>query len=174
MAFNQCYLFPRLSEEVERARRLGSELNVLAIDLDHFKQVNDQHGHAAGDRVLQSFADRVRATVRLSDVLIRRGGDEFLLIMPNLPQRQVHIAAERIRHTMAQTPLDAGEGLPGLQQTISIGAARWVGQESPRSLETRADTALYEAKRRGRDQVVIGGEPAIIRSREVNKPEKSG
>jgi diguanylate cyclase (GGDEF)-like protein len=160
MAFNQRYLFPRLNEEVERARRLGTELNVLCMDLDHFKRVNDQHGHTAGDRVLQGFADRVRSMVRLSDVLIRRGGDEFVLIMPNLPQRQVHVAAERIRHGMARDPLDAGEQRR-LTQTVSIGAARWDGRESPRELEARGDGALYEAKRRGRNRVVLAGEPSL-------------
>jgi two-component system cell cycle response regulator len=160
MAFNRRYLFPRLNEEVERARRLGSELNVLAIDLDHFKRVNDQHGHAVGDQVLQGFADRVRSTVRLSDVLVRRGGDEFVLILPDLPQRQVHVAAERIRHAMASAPLEAGE--LRLTQTVSIGAARWDSKESTRQLEARADRALYEAKHRGRDQVVLAGDPAVV------------
>jgi diguanylate cyclase (GGDEF)-like protein len=156
MAYNQRYLFPRLEEEIERARRQGTELHVLSMDLDHFKQVNDRYGHAVGDRVLQGFADRVRSSVRLSDVFVRRGGEEFVLIMPDLPHGRAGVAAQRIQHEMSRVPLELEDGLE-LIQTVSIGAVTWDRQESAEELEGRADASMYEAKRLGRDRVVIAG-----------------
>ena len=82
MAFNHRYLLPRIVEEMERASRSSGDLSILYMDLDHFKSVNDRFGHAVGDVVLRMFADRVRRAVRRIDVLIRRGGEEFVLVMP--------------------------------------------------------------------------------------------
>lgn len=168
MAYNQRHLFPRLREEIERARRHGTQLSVLLMDLDHFKRVNDAYGHAAGDYVLQCFADRARSSVRLSDVLIRRGGEEFMLIMPDMPRQLAGLVAERIRHSMSESPLILGEDVK-VVQTVSIGTASWNGQESAEELERRADDAMYRAKRQGRNRVVLA--PTVLPSGLAGKHE---
>ena len=153
-AFNQRYLLPRLGDEIAAARRSVTPLSVLLLDLDHFKLVNDAHGHAVGDAVLRGFADCVRDTVRRQDVLVRRGGEEFVLIMPQTSGALATVVAERIRARLAGGPLDGGAGVR-VPQTVSIGVATWDGNETPTDLEHRADAAMYEAKRRGRNQVAV-------------------
>jgi diguanylate cyclase (GGDEF)-like protein len=154
MAFNHRYLVPRLVEEMERASRSGGDVSVLYMDLDHFKSVNDRYGHAVGDQVLRMFADRVRRVVRRVDVLIRRGGEEFVLIMPQTGATQAHASGNRIQQTLAADAFDI-EGGPRLRQTVSIGVATWDKRETPEQLERRADEAMYEAKRLGRNRVVV-------------------
>src|SRR5262249_9086817 len=154
VAFNHRYLAPRLVEEMERASRAGGDVSLLYMDLDHFKRVNDDHGHAVGDAVLRMFADRVRRAVRRVDVLIRRGGEEFVLIMPQTGATQAHATGTRIQHTLHVDPFEI-EGSPPIQQTVSIGVATWDKRETPEQLERRADAAMYEAKRLGRDRVVV-------------------
>lgn len=153
MAFNYRYLAPRLIEEMERASRSGGDLSILYMDLDHFKSVNDRYGHAVGDAVLKIFADRVRKAVRRVDVLVRRGGEEFVLIMPQTSATQAHATANRIQQNLHADDLEA-EGIE-IHQTVSIGVATWDHRESPDQLERRADEAMYEAKRLGRDRVVV-------------------
>jgi two-component system, cell cycle response regulator len=154
MAFNHRYLGPRLVEEMERASRSEGEVSLLYLDLDHFKSVNDAHGHAAGDAVLRMFADRVRSAVRRIDVLVRRGGEEFVLIMPATGATQAHATATRIQQTLNAEPFEI-EGGTRVRQTVSIGVATWDRRETPDQLERRADEAMYEAKRLGRDRVVV-------------------
>lgn len=154
MAFNHRYLLPRVVEEMERASRSGGDLSILYMDLDHFKSVNDRFGHAVGDAVLRLFADRVRKAVRRVDVLVRRGGEEFVLIMPQTGATQAHATGNRIQQTLSAEDLDIEGGLR-LRQTVSIGVATWDQRESPDLLERRADGAMYEAKRMGRNRVVI-------------------
>jgi two-component system cell cycle response regulator len=153
LAYNRRYLLPRLSEEMQRARRQAEPLSVLLVDLDHFKRVNDRHGHAAGDAVLRAFADAVRDSVRAVDVMVRRGGEEFVLIMPATDERQAYAVAERVRSRLAQEPLHVRPGLD-VVQTVSVGVATWDGIEDPEALEERADLAMYDAKRCGRNRVV--------------------
>ena len=153
MAYNHRYLAPRLGEEIERAKRSAGSVCILLMDLDHFKTVNDEHGHACGDQVLRLFADRVRANVRRADVLIRRGGEEFVLIMPATSDDQMGFAtATRIQQNLSSDPFEVS-GIR-LAQTVSIGVANWDGRESQEGLEIRADLAMYEAKRLGRNRVV--------------------
>lgn len=154
MAFRQSYLMPRLEEEMGRSRRYATPVSILFMDLDRFKRVNDTHGHAAGDRVLRAFADRVRQNVRLSDVLVRRGGEEFVLLLPNMPLEGATAAAERIRRSVSSEPIRAGGDLL-LTQTVSVGVAEWDGTETAAELEERADTAMYAAKQQGRDRVCV-------------------
>ena len=172
-AFNQRYLGPRFQEEVQRAARYGHALSVLMMDLDHFKDVNDAHGHPVGDRVLRAFVDRVNAEVRQVDVLVRRGGEEFLLLMPSTELAEATAVAERIRGRVGAAPFraapsadapfadapfaepsDAGER--EIPVTVSVGVASWVAGEGPAELEARADAALYRAKAQGRDRVEAG------------------
>jgi diguanylate cyclase (GGDEF)-like protein len=154
MAFNHRYLAPRLTEEMERASRSGAEVSLLYMDLDHFKSVNDRHGHAVGDVVLRMFADRVRKAVRRVDVLIRRGGEEFVLVMPQTGAVQAHATGNRIQQTLAAEELEVEPGLK-IRQTVSIGVATWDPRETPEHFERRADQAMYEAKRLGRNRVVV-------------------
>jgi diguanylate cyclase (GGDEF)-like protein len=156
LAYNRRYLLPRLRQEMERAQRGGEPLSLLLIDLDHFKRVNDRHGHAAGDTVLAAFADRVRSCVRAVDVMFRRGGEEFVLLMPATDEHHARVVAERVRTRLAEEPLQVRSGL-SLHQTVSIGVATWDGVEPPEALEERADLAMYEAKRRGRNRVLVAG-----------------
>lgn len=153
LAFNHRYLGPRIVEEMERSTRSGADVSLLYMDLDHFKSVNDRYGHAVGDEVLRTFADRVRKAVRRVDVLIRRGGEEFVLVVPQTGATQAHATAVRIQQTMRAQPFEvSGIRIP---QTVSIGVATWDKRETPEYLEKRADQAMYEAKRLGRDRVVV-------------------
>jgi two-component system cell cycle response regulator len=153
LALNHGQLVPRLRSAMERAQRRAESLSVLLIDLDHFKLINDQHGHAFGDAVLRSFADKARELVRSADVLIRRGGEEFVLIMPGTLQADAQNVGERIRETLDHTPLRVRDGVC-VRQTVSVGVATWDGIESPELLDERADLAMYQAKRMGRNRVV--------------------
>ena len=161
LAYNQRYLSPRLNEEIERAKRGGQPLSVAMLDLDHFKRVNDDHGHDVGDAVLRLFADRVRGAVRRVDVLIRRGGEEFLLLMPATALDQARKTCERIRSKLSDAELDVGGGLR-IRQTVSIGVATWDFKETPEALQRRADVALYAAKEQGRDRVVASAPPPSL------------
>jgi diguanylate cyclase (GGDEF)-like protein len=154
LAYNRHYLLPRLAEEMERSLRQEEPLSLLLVDLDHFKRVNDRHGHAVGDAVLRAVADAVRGCVRIIDVLIRRGGEEFVLIMPATDEAQAVAVAERLRRRLDAEPLALSDGL-ALAQTASVGVAQWDTQENADQLEVRADRAMYEAKRRGRNRVVV-------------------
>jgi len=153
LAFNVRHLAPRLREEMAYSHKTSSPLSFLLLDLDHFKRVNDAHGHAAGDAVLRQFADGVRERVRRADVLVRRGGEEFALIMPGTTSQEAQAIAERIQETLALGPLSF-EGTK-IAQTVSIGVATWDGEETPEALERRADLAMYEAKDKGRNCVVV-------------------
>lgn len=157
-AYNRRYLVPRLEQEMSRARRSGEPLTLLLMDLDHFKRVNDAHGHAAGDAVLCSVAERIRQCVRRGDVLVRRGGEEFVLVMPATPERRAVEVAQRIRRRVRREPHLIDRRTPHVQ-TISIGVATWDGTETIDSLERRADEAMYDAKHGGRDRVCVASSP---------------
>jgi diguanylate cyclase (GGDEF)-like protein len=156
LAFNHGQLFPRLRNAMDRSRRNGQPLSILLLDLDHFKRVNDVHGHAIGDAVLRAFADKTRELVRSADVLVRRGGEEFVLIMPGAFEIDAFSVGERIREALDSAPLRLRDGV-NIRQTVSVGVATWDGVESPELLDERADLAMYEAKREGRNRVVAAG-----------------
>jgi diguanylate cyclase (GGDEF)-like protein len=155
MAFNHSYLMPGLQAEMNKRR---GQLSVLLMDLDEFKTVNDRFGHAAGDEALREFASRVRATTRDPDVLVRRGGDEFVLIMPDTDQESAEAVASRIRAAMADEPFSLGAGRHKTI-TVSIGVATWNGREAAEALEQRADAAMYEVKEGGRDGIRVSEAP---------------
>jgi two-component system cell cycle response regulator len=153
--FNRRYLAAQLGPLALRAACGGDPVSVLLIDLDHFKRINDAHGHDAGDLVLREFARRLLANVRPCDFACRMGGEEFAVVMPNTTGDLACLAAERIRRQVAGAPVRvSGAGAP-LGMTVSIGVATTEGRdESAESLLKRADQALYEAKRAGRNRVV--------------------
>jgi diguanylate cyclase (GGDEF)-like protein len=134
-----------LRREVARARRNSHRLALVMLDLDHFKQLNDTHGHQAGDTVLAEAAASWRTAVRTTDFLARYGGDEFAMLLPDCPDEYGQTVLERIRTAIP----------PGC--SCSAGIAYWDGQESAEDLLARADAALYEAKRAGRDTAVTAG-----------------
>jgi two-component system, cell cycle response regulator len=160
-AFNRGYLLPCLSAEMNRAGRTGKTFSVLLMDLDRFKDVNDRFGHAIGDALLRVFAEIVRGCVREIDVLIRRGGEEFVLVMPETTADEAWIVAERLRAFLHRHPLRLGPSL-ALHQTASIGIAAWDGNETPADLDERADRAMYDAKHRGRNRVMIAPKPLAL------------
>ena len=158
---NRRYLIVRLGEELARARRDGTRLVCLMLDIDHFKQVNDTHGHAAGDAVLRELAQRIESQVRASDVAARYGGEEFIVLLPDTNVAAAQRLAERIRGAIGGAPI----GLPNGQSitiTASIGIAEVAPAQADRDLKTlgdsliaRADVALYAAKSAGRDRVMV-------------------
>jgi len=140
--------------QMQRSRRTGEPFTVLMIDLDHFKTVNDRHGHAAGDRALKHTAAALKAELREVDAVGRFGGEEFLILMPGATVETALPVAERLRQALV---IDAAavDGAP-LLLSASIGIAQWrEPAEEPSRLLMRADAALYDAKQRGRDCVVV-------------------
>ncbi|HET8950146.1 MAG TPA: diguanylate cyclase [Solirubrobacteraceae bacterium] len=157
---NRRFILTQLGGAVSAARRHERTLSVAIVDIDHFKAVNDEHGHAAGDRVLAAVAGAMREHLRAEDQLGRLGGEEFLALLPDADARAAAATAEKLRsETAALTVVHEGVDL-GV--TISAGWAAWEG-ESPEQLLRRADEALYEAKRSGRDRVA--GAPATVQRR---------
>lgn len=140
-------LFTTGEAELARSRRQGRPLSVLMLDLDHFKQVNDQHGHVVGDRVLVDFVVRAHAVLRRPAVLGRYGGEEFVALLPDTDAAEALAVAERIRSSACADP-----ELPCCHVSIGVATAR--PQESLDALINRADAGLYQAKAQGRNQVV--------------------
>ena len=139
-----------LHAEAARAGRLQTPLAIVLADLDGFKDVNDEYGHAVGDEVLRAFADVLRQTVRESDVAGRWGGEEFLLLLPGADEEGAVQLAERIRVALAARSIP---GAPGLRVTASFGVAEYAGESNSEELVAAADRALYRAKRAGKDRV---------------------
>jgi diguanylate cyclase (GGDEF)-like protein len=146
---NRHHFEESLGDSVARAMRNGTPLVVLAMDLDRFKQINDTHGHAAGDRVLQEFAERLRDCVYEVDLPARLGGDEFVVLLEYSPSREVGEAVARRIHEAMKAPMRLVEG--DLRVTASIGVGVHFPVRSGATLLEIADQALYEAKRAGRD-----------------------
>jgi len=140
--------------ELSRARRAGQPLSIIMLDIDHFRAINEKHGHRIGDEVLQRFADVVHLALRKEDMLVRFGGEEFLVMLPDVPGPGAVIVAGRIRRAVSNEPIVAG-GL-SLPLTVSLGVAARLdeGPESIEGLLGRADSALALAKQRGRNRVV--------------------
>lgn len=151
-AGNRAGLDAALPREAELARRHGTPLSVVMIDVDRFKAVNDCFGHLAGDVVLEGFASRIRSCVRSSDLLFRFAGDEFAVLASNTPLDGAVLLAERVRAAVAERPFDTSAGR--ITVTASLGAACLRRDESGAGLLARADDALYAAKAGGRNRVV--------------------
>ncbi|AKJ30262.1 sensor domain-containing diguanylate cyclase [Caldimonas brevitalea] len=149
--FNRRAADDRLEHELALHRRHGRPLAVLLGDVDHFKRVNDTHGHEVGDRVLIEVAQRLSAHCRGTDFIARVGGEEFLLLLPETDTLGAVQAAEKLRRAVCAEPI-----APVGTVTLSIGVAQPQGPEpSPKAMLRAADQALYEAKRQGRDRVVV-------------------
>ena len=140
-----------LLDQVATFTRTGIHFSVILCDIDHFKRVNDQWGHPAGDAVLQSFAACLQESVRRNDLVARFGGEEFMILMPGSRLEGAEKLAERFRCAVAQEPYDS---LGGQHVTASFGVTEATYNDSVESLLGRVDRALYEAKRLGRNRVV--------------------
>jgi len=144
--------FRLVAVELSRAVRFSRPLSVALLDLDHFKQINDTHGHAVGDTVLQEIARMLRTELREYDIICRYGGEEFLVVMPDTTLVNATIVGERLRKATAGLAIHLGER-ETLQVTVSCGIAQMRDNEDMDQLISRADTALYGAKSAGRNQV---------------------
>lgn len=158
---NRSYVDTRLGEELARSQREQTSLTCLLLDVDHFKRVNDNYGHAAGDAVLQEVAQRVSAEVRGSDISARYGGEEFIVLLPGTRLETARLLAERVRAAVSAKPFAVNELDGPLAITVSIGLAEYRAFYQDEDLDkaaTRlvadADKALYEAKAAGRNAVV--------------------
>ena len=156
---NRRSLTTELEREHALARRGRPIFSVLLLDVDHFKAVNDQRGHAAGDQVLQEIGRRLRSRARTSDVVGRWGGEEFLIVAPDTDVSGAQILADGLRTALAEDPFLVESG--PVRITASVGVAAWE-RETVDELLGRADDALYAAKSSGRDVVVAAARAAPI------------
>lgn len=143
-----------LRKELARCRREKNTLGVILADVDHFKRINDHYGHAAGDAVLVTAVQRISASLRSYDVVGRYGGEEFLIIAPGCDLEFAKKLAERIRAAIGDEPIDLGNEMTKI--SMSLGVTLGTADSDPEFLVAQADTAMYLAKRRGRDRVEIG------------------
>jgi diguanylate cyclase (GGDEF)-like protein/PAS domain S-box-containing protein len=145
---NRRYFQERLTTEMARVERGGGELSVIMLDIDHFKRINDQHGHAVGDRVLQAVCERIGGRLRRTDVFCRLGGEEFMVLCPDIDGEQAHVLAVELWQGLRSAPIDE----VGIV-TASFGIASWRAGEGADALLLRADSGVYAAKQAGRDRV---------------------
>jgi diguanylate cyclase (GGDEF)-like protein len=157
--FNRHFMEVALERELSLAARRSTMLAVMMLDIDHFKDFNDTHGHAAGDTVLQAVAEVCRETVRTEDIVCRYGGEELTIILPDIDPQAAFARAEGIRTAVAALRVSDGKESYG-EVTMSIGIALYPNSgTSSEALLRRADQALYHAKRQGRDQVQLAEDP---------------
>jgi diguanylate cyclase (GGDEF)-like protein/PAS domain S-box-containing protein len=154
--YNRRGLFDIGEFEFARARRLNHPFAAMILDIDHFKRVNDQYGHAAGDQALRILAERCRRSSRSVDLVGRYGGEEFVMLMPETDLEAGRLVAERLRQAITNEPFTTEAG--SMRLTVSVGVAEMTVDDSLKSLIERADAALYEAKNSGRNRVASRAE----------------
>jgi two-component system cell cycle response regulator len=154
------YFADALPREVERVRRFDSELSLVVLDLDRFKDFNDRHGHAAGNKLLAGVGRAIQRETRGADLAARFGGEELIVLVQG-GEREACALAERVRQAVAELAVRVPDGLAGT--TISAGVATFPREPDAARLLDAADAALYEAKRRGRDRVVASSVAAQTR-----------
>jgi len=152
--YNRRYMQTHLAHLVDHSNHRGKPLALVSLDVDYFKAINDTHGHDAGDRVLQELAERIRRNTRNVDMCCRVGGEEFIVVLPNSDLDLARRVAERLRRTMAGRPFPINES-QAVPVTVSLGLAVLNGPgDTVEDFLKRADLALYEAKRQGRNRVI--------------------
>jgi diguanylate cyclase (GGDEF)-like protein len=152
--YNRRQLEEGLHREVLRARRVGGSVGVMAIDVDHFKRVNDTLGHEVGDFALRGIANELSSCVREEDIACRAGGEEFVIILPGAGKTALRVRAEAVRRTIEQAQIPAGDGI--LKLTVSIGLATFPSYgDTGQAVLRAADVALYKAKAAGRNRVIL-------------------
>lgn len=157
---NVRYFYTRLAEELAEAKRTGEPLAVVILDLDHFKRVNDEHGHLAGDAVLINTARAISATTRHGETEARIGGEEFALLLPNSSGASACEVAERVRSAIAEVETRLPDGHAGsIRITASAGVASTseLPGATAQELLQAADDAMYTAKAQGRDRTIVAG-----------------
>ncbi|HZP17006.1 MAG TPA: diguanylate cyclase, partial [Terriglobales bacterium] len=147
-----------LRKELARCRRERTTLGVILADVDHFKKINDHYGHAAGDAVLVTTVQRISATLRTYDTLGRYGGEEFLIIAPGCDLALAEKMAERIRNAVSDEPVDLGDESARISMSLGVTLGTW--ESDPEFLVEQADSAMYQAKRKGRNRVEIQADTA--------------
>lgn len=150
--------FDFAARELARAERHDSGLGLLLVDADHFKRINDTHGHGVGDLVLRDLVERTQQVIRKIDYCARLGGEEFAVLLPDADGRTVLAVAQRLRAALERAP-KVGAAAAGVPYTVSIGVAMLRPDETIASLMARADAALYAAKAGGRNRVEVAPEP---------------
>ncbi|OLC86268.1 MAG: hypothetical protein AUI53_01695 [Acidobacteria bacterium 13_1_40CM_2_60_7] len=153
--WNRGFILDHFQRELQRVRRERSSLAVLLCDLDHFKAINDTHGHLVGDEVLRESARRLLASVRTYDAVGRYGGEEFLVVLSGCESSNAQQRAEQIRKAFAQRPVNTGCGPISITTSIGALASRDWTSASAQTLLSEADAALYQAKSSGRNCVVL-------------------
>lgn len=154
---NRAYLEARLRAVVVEAAHHGvSDAGIALLDVDHFKRVNDTHGHEAGDRVLRMVAKTLKASLRATDGLGRWGGEEFLVQFDDVADdASLTAVCEKVRHLVGWSRLDVGDGT-SISVTLSLGATHVRADDTPETLVARADALMYRSKEAGRDRVTVG------------------
>ncbi|WP_039918326.1 diguanylate cyclase [Cellvibrio mixtus] len=154
--YNRHYWETRVSDLMAMVRRSAQPLSLILLDVDHFKSINDTHGHLTGDQVLQQIARLLRLNLRESELLGRYGGEEFALVLPNTDKEAAYATAERLRRLVQLAHFDTDKGATGLSCTISLGVASYhAGFQSYSDWFRAADQALYAAKEEGRNKTVL-------------------
>lgn len=157
--YNNHYFQKVMDVELARTNRYKRALSLLFLDVDHFKQCNDNHGHLAGDTVLRQVALNIQQIMRASDSVVRYGGDEFAVILPETDSKGLEVFAERIRRSIANMRIDIDD--TQMQVTVSVGGATFDGNNptiDKRDLLRAADQALYQSKREGRNRTSIAAD----------------
>jgi diguanylate cyclase (GGDEF)-like protein len=163
--FNRRYFFENLEKEVQRARRYRRAFCLLMLDLDHFKNYNDTHGHLKGDEVLKELARLLLGTTRRADLVARFGGEEFVIILPEITKQAGAVVAEKIRSAAEQCPFYGRGKQPGGKVTVTIGVATYPeDSEAGLELVDVADRALYAGKQQGGNRVSIAPHPVATAS----------
>jgi diguanylate cyclase (GGDEF)-like protein len=153
---NRRYLEERLTEELNRSKRYDYPMSFLMIDIDDFKNYNDQNGHQAGDLALKMTAHSLKATLRSADVPARYGGEEFCILLPQTPLNEAEVIAERVRQRVASTIYPHGKRQPLGKVSISIGISTFAkGIDTAERVIAAADRALYTAKSYGKNRIEI-------------------
>ncbi len=157
-AFNRRHMDENVEEVIERFNRTGATASALLLDIDHFKAINDRHGHDAGDETLKAIVSIVRERCRKLDMIFRQGGEEFLVLLPDTRTAEALMVAENLRKAIAEATVLQGERV-----TVSIGVGELRGTDDAKIWLKRVDDALYRAKRAGRNRV-IGGDLRVVPS----------
>ena len=152
---NRRWMRDILDRQMKRSQMNNEPLSLLMLDIDHFKKVNDNFGHLAGDQVIRAVAQKMMINVRPTDLLVRFGGEEFIIVLPMTDLAGARIVAERICRSVRQAQIVDGVGNRLPPVTISIGIAQMTEDESQDSLIERADQVMYKAKNNGRDRVEV-------------------
>ena len=152
--YNRRTILDLLEEEINRVLRYRHPLSVLMMDIDHFKQINDQWGHPTGDEVLKAFAAKCQSVMRENDKMGRFGGEEFVMVLPETGKADASLVAERIREMTSEMNIRAKRGATEIPVTVSVGVTTASDGDDVEAVIARADDAMYQAKSQGRNCVV--------------------